>query len=37
MLNETKKIHLQKKDFTREKLVEFSILFIMIFYGGAIN
>ena len=37
VLNETKKIHLQKKDFTREKLVEFSILFIMIFYGGAIT
>ncbi len=37
VLNETKKIHLQKKDLTRENLVEFSILFIMIFYGGAIN
>ena len=37
VLSETKKIHLQKKDFTREKLVEFSILFIMIFYGGAIT
>ena len=37
VLNETKKIHLQKKDFTREKLVEFSLLFIMIFYGGAIT
>ncbi len=36
-MNETKKIHLQKKDFTREKLVEFSLLFIMIFYGGAIT
>ena len=36
-MSETKKIHLQKKDFTREKLVEFSILFIMIFYGGAIT
>ena len=28
---------MQKKDFTREKLVEFSLLFIMIFYGGAIT
>ncbi len=37
VLNETKKIHLQKKDFTRENLIEFSILFIMIFYGGAVN
>jgi len=37
MLNETKKIHLQKKDLTRENIVEFSILFIMIFYGGAIK
>ena len=37
VLNETKKIHLQKKDLTRENLVEFSILFIMIFYGGAIK
>ncbi len=37
VLNETKKIHLQKKDLTRENLLEFSILFIMIFYGGAIQ
>ena len=37
MLNETKKIHMQKKDLTREKLIEFSLLFIMIFYGGAIT
>ena len=37
VLNETKKIHLKKKDLTRENLVEFSILFIMIFYGGAIK
>ena len=37
VLNETKKIHLQKKDFTRENLIEFSILFIMVFYGGAIH
>ena len=37
VLNETKKIHLQKKDLTRETLVEFSILFIMIFYGKAIK
>jgi DNA primase len=37
VLNETKKIHLQKKDLTRENLVEFSILFIMIFYGKAIK
>ena len=35
--DETKKIHLQKKDLTRENLVEFSILFIMIFYGKAIK
>ena len=37
VLNETKKIHLQKKNFTRENLIEFSILFIMIFYSGAIK
>ena len=37
MLNETKKIHIQKKDFTRENLVEFSILFIMIFHSGAVK
>ena len=37
VLNETKKIHLQKKDFTRENLLEFSVLFFMIFYGAAIN
>ena len=37
VLNKTKKIHLQKKDLTRENLVEFSILFIMIYYGGAIK
>ena len=37
VLNETKKIHLQKKDLTRENLVEFSVLFIMIFFGGAIK
>ncbi len=37
VLNETKKIHLQKKDFTRENLIEFSILFIMLFHGGAIE
>ena len=36
VLNETKKIHLQKKDFTRENLVEFSILYILISYGGAV-
>ena len=37
VLNETKKIHMQKKDLTRENLLEFSLLFIMIFYGGAIK
>ena len=37
MLNETKKIHMQKKDLTRENIIEFSILFIMIFYGGAVK
>ena len=37
MLNETKKIHMKKKDLTRENLVEFSILFIMIFHGGAVK
>ena len=36
-LTKQKKIHLQKKDLTRENLVEFSILFIMIFYGGAVK
>ena len=37
VLDETKKIHLQKKDLTRENLVEFSILFIMIFHSGAVH
>tara|TARA_Y200000002_G_scaffold369697_1_gene364207 strand:+ start:408 stop:2189 length:1782 start_codon:yes stop_codon:yes gene_type:complete len=37
MLNETKKIHMQKKDLSRENLIEFSILFIMIFFGGAVK
>tara|TARA_A100001015_G_scaffold319122_1_gene441075 strand:+ start:400 stop:2025 length:1626 start_codon:yes stop_codon:yes gene_type:complete len=37
VLNETKKIHLQKKDLTREHLLEFSILYIMTFYGKAIQ
>ena len=42
VLNETKKIHLQKKDLTRENLVEFSILFIkkksvLLLYGIVIN
>ena len=37
MLNETKKIHMQKRYLTRENIVEFSILFIMIFYGGAVQ
>ena len=36
VLNETKKIHLQKRDLTRENIIEFSLLFIMIFYGGAV-
>ena len=30
ILNETKKIHLQKKDLTRQNLIEYSILFIMV-------
>ena len=37
ILNETKKIHLKKIDFTRENLIEYSILFILIFYSGAIK
>ena len=37
MLNETKKIHMQKKDLTRENIIEFSILFIMIFYSAAVK
>ncbi len=37
MLNETKKIHLQKKNLTRQDLIEFSILYIMIFYSGVIK
>ena len=37
ILNETKKIHLQKKHLTRENLIEYSMLFIMIFYSGAIK
>ena len=31
------KIHMQKRYLTRENIVEFSILFIMIFYGGAVQ
>ena len=27
----------KKKDLTRETLVEFSLLYIMVFYGGAIQ
>ena len=37
VLNETKKIHLRKKDLTRENLIEFSILHIIIFYSGSIK
>ncbi len=37
ILNETKKIHLKKIDFTRENLIEYSILFILIFYSGAVK
>ena len=37
VLNETKKIHLRKKDFKRENLIEFSILHIIIFYSGSIK
>ena len=37
ILNETKKIHFKKIDFTRENLIEYSILFILIFYSGAIK
>ena len=32
-----KKYICKKKNFTRENLIEFSILFIMIFYSGAIK
>ena len=32
-----KKYICKKKDLTRENIVEFSILFIMIFYGGAVK
>lgn len=34
VLNETKKIHFQKKNFTRDDLLEFSILYIMIYFSG---
>ena len=27
----------KKKDLTRENIIEFSILFIMIFYGAAVK
>ena len=37
VLNETKKIHLQNKNLTRENLIEFSILFIMTFHSGAVK
>ena len=37
ILNETKQIHFKKKDLTRDNLLEFSILFLLIFYSGAIK
>ena len=37
ILNETKQIHIKKKDLTRDNLLEFSILFLLIFYSGAIK
>ncbi len=37
VLNETKKIHYQKKNFTREDLLELSILYIMIYFSGAVT
>ena len=37
ILNETKRIHFKKKDLTRDNLLEFSILFLLIFYSGAIK
>ena len=37
VLNETKKIHRKRENFTREDLIEFSILYVMIFYNGSIS
>ena len=37
VLNETKKIHLKNKSYTKEDIVQFSILFIMIYYSPAIR
>ncbi len=37
VLNETKKIHLRNKSYTKEDIVQFSILFIMIYYSPAIR
>ena len=37
VLNETKKIYLKNKSYTKEDIVQFSILFIMIYYSPAIR
>ena len=37
VLNETKKIYLRNKSYTNEDIVQFSILFIMIYYSPAIR
>ncbi len=37
VLNQTKKIHYQKKNFTRDDLLEFSILYIMIYFSGVVK
>ena len=37
VLNETKKIYLRNKSYTKEDIVQFSILFIMIYYSPAIR
>ena len=37
VLSETKKIHRKRENFTREDIIEFSILYVMIFYNGSIS
>ncbi len=37
VLNETRNIHLQKKNFSRQDLLEFSLLYISIHFSGAVK
>ena len=37
VLNETKNIHLKKQNFSRQDLLEFSLLYISIYFSGAVR